>query len=254
MGIQKLLDFELEQLGASAQRERFSGSAFFKTATAVKEQGNALYKLKDYDAAAEQYTYVINAFGGRPISRGQEVLVVTKDSEKPELVYTTVSSIDAEGCVELSNGAEATTATILPVVQELLPLQTSVFMNRARCRQAIGLHKEAAQDLTTVLGLWRAANKRMLEADLEMKEAEAKGMYTARYLRARSRLALGLVKQAAADVKDALACNPPAATVKQLRQLKTEVQAAQEKYRQVNGPIAKELAKVSIFVRGGPKI
>merc|ERR1712061_939091 len=100
-------------------------------------------------------------------------------------------------------------------------------MNRARCLQNVGRNKEAAQDLTTVLGLWRAANKRMLEADLEMKEAEAKGMYTAEYLRARSRLAQGQVKLAGVDVKDALARNPPAATVKQLRQLKTEVQLAQ---------------------------
>merc|ERR1719265_1563790 len=51
-------------------------------------------------------------------------------------------------------------------------------MNRARCYQNLGMDKEAAQDLTTVIALWGAANKRMLEADPEMKEAEVKGMYT----------------------------------------------------------------------------
>jgi len=65
---------------------------------------------------------------------------------------------------------------------------------------------------------------------------------------------LGLLKQAAADVRDALGRSPPAATVKQLRELKAEVQAAQETYRQVNGPLSKELAKLAISLRGGPKI
>lgn len=143
---------------------------------------------------------------------------------------------------------------LLPVFQELLPLQTSLHMNRARCFQMLGLHREAAQDLTTVLGLWRAADRRMLEADAEMREAATKGVYTAEYLRARSRLARGLARQAATDVREALARKPPAATEKQLRQLRVEVQAAQEKQRQVNGPLAKELAKLVISLRGGPQI
>jgi len=83
----------------------------------------------------------------------------------------------------------------------------------------------------------------MLEADPEMKEAEVKGLYTAEYLRARTRLVRGFVKQAAADVRNALARKPPAATEKQLKQLKAEVQKAQEEYKRLNGPFVKELAK-----------
>lgn len=44
------------------------------------------------------------------------------------------------------------------------------------------------------------------------------------------------------------------AEVKQLKQLKVEVQAAQEKQRQLNGPLGKELAKLVISLRGGPEI
>jgi len=246
--VHKLLDFETN--GAVNFQENL-----FKAAQQVKEQGNQLFtKLKDYEAAQERYTLAINAFASRPSCQGQQVLCVGARDGKPELVLATVVSVDAEGICELSSGSEVSVSSVLPVFQELLPLHTSLYMNRARCLQNLGLHREAAQDLTIVLSLWRAADSRMLEADLEMREAEAKGLYTAEYLRGRSRLALGFAKQAAADVRSALARNPPAATAKQLRQLKEEVQAALEKHRQVNGPLAKELAKVVISLRGGPKI
>mmetsp|Transcript_74691 Transcript_74691/g.198449 ORF Transcript_74691/g.198449 Transcript_74691/m.198449 type:complete len:952 (-) Transcript_74691:41-2896(-) len=248
--VQKLLDFELN---GAATTNGFQEN-FFKACSEAKEQGNQLFKVKDFDAAQEKYAVVMNAFASRPLTRGQQVLCPGEKDGKPQLVSATVMSVDAEGLCELSSGAEVAASSLLPVIQELLPLHASVYMNRARCRQNLGLHREAAQDLTVVLGLWMAADKRMLEADMEMKEAEAKGLYTAEYLRGRSRLSRGFVKQAAADVRTALARNPPVATAKQLRQLKEEVQAALEKHRQVNGPLAKELAKVSISLRGGPKI
>mmetsp|Transcript_126198 Transcript_126198/g.403895 ORF Transcript_126198/g.403895 Transcript_126198/m.403895 type:complete len:958 (+) Transcript_126198:65-2938(+) len=252
--VQKLLDFELAGGAARDSGAQAFKDNFYKTASAVKEEGNSLFKLKDFEAAHERYTVAIEAFVKRPFSQGQQVLVICQNSGKPELVCTSVASRDAEGSCELRNGQEVPASALLPVLQELLPLETSLFMNRARCRQNLGMHLEAAQDLSAVVALWKACDRRMLEADPEMKEAEAKGLYTAEYLRARSRLTLGLIKQASLDVKDALARNPPTATVKQLRELKAEVQAAQEKHRQVNGPLAKELAKVAIFVRGGPKI
>jgi len=253
--IQKMLDFELAGGAARNSNDPAFKDSFFKTASAVKEEGNQLFKLKDFEAAHERYTVGVEAFAKRPLSQGQQVLAVRQNGGgKAELLTTSVSSVDAEGNCELRSGDEVPASSLLPIVPELLPLQTSLHMNRARCRQNLGMHLEAAQDLTAVLALWGAADRRMLEADLEMKEAEAKGLYTAEYLRARSRLALGLVKQAATDVKEALARNPPAGTVKQLRELRVEVQAAQEKYRQVNGPLAKELAKVAIGIRGGPKI
>jgi hypothetical protein len=248
--VQPLLDFEAAGGGAAALAS--AGEMPFKVGSAAKEEGNQLMKLRDYEAAHERYTLGIRAFAGKRLNRGDQVLGrgVSSD-DKPILQVATVTSIDAGGQCELDSGIEVEVSEVLPVFQELLPLQTALHMNRARSRQALGLHKEAAEDLTVVLLLWSAANPRMLEADPEMKEAEAKGLYTAEYLRGRSRLALGFLKQASADVKASLARNPPAATVKQLRELKAEVQAAQEKYKQTNGPLTREIAKVNIALRGG---
>jgi len=226
----------------------------YKTASGIKDQGNQLFKLKDFQAAHEQYTLIIKGFRNLPRAHGATVLAYTKDLTKPDLVKAGVTSVDADKVCELSNGLEIPANETLPVVNELLPLQTAAHMNRARCRQSLGLYREAAQDLTTVLHLWSAADARMLEADQEMKEAESKGLYTAEYLRGRSRLARGLLKLAAADVRAALARNPPAAMVKQLKELKAEVGAAQEEYRRVHSPLVKELARVLIGIRGGPKI
>ncbi|CAJ1350773.1 unnamed protein product [Effrenium voratum] len=241
---------------SSSQAPFSQRTDLYKAASAAKEQGNQLFKLKDFEAAAEFYSAGIAGFAQRPIAQGEQVLMKNQDTEKVKggLTRSTVLSMDAEGSCEMMNGQEAPASELLPVCQELLPLHTSLYMNRARCRQNLGQHKEAAQDLTAVLGLWEAADKRLLQADPEMKEAQEKGLYTAEYLRARSRLARGLSKAAAQDVKEALARSPPAATVKQLKQLKVEVTAAQEKQRQVNGPLAKELAKLVISLRGGPQI
>jgi len=249
--VRPLLKFETESALPSIPNIL---SNFFQTSTTLKDQGNDLFKLKDFDAAHERYSLVIEAFKARTCSHGQQVLVQGSDNGKPELVLTIVTSIDAEGECELGKGMVTHVSTVLPVTPEILPLHSSVYMNRARCRQNLGMHKEASQDLSLVLGLWRAADKRMLEADPEMREAEAKANYTAEYLRGRSRLARGLVKQAAADVKSALARNPPPATVKQLRQLKEEVNTALEKHRNLTTPLTKELAKMSISLRGMPTI
>jgi len=252
--IQKLLDFELEAASEASLAAKFKES-LFQTATTIKDQGNQLFKLKDYDAAAERYFAVIEAFRTSSRSQGQKVLHVTDIEGKQSLATSIVMSVDRDGVAcELSSGVEVAMSSTLPVFAELLPLQTSVHMNRARCLQNLDRHRDAAQDLTVVLALWRAADKRMLDADPEMKEAESKGLYTAMYLRAKARLARGLLRQASQDIKDALALSPPQATVKQLRELKTEVQKAQEEYRRVNAPLSKELAKVKIALGGGPRI
>eukprot|EP00928_Gymnodinium_smaydae_P054249 TRINITY_DN3805_c0_g1_i5.p1 TRINITY_DN3805_c0_g1~~TRINITY_DN3805_c0_g1_i5.p1 ORF type:complete len:740 (-),score=149.65 TRINITY_DN3805_c0_g1_i5:214-2433(-) len=250
--VQKLMPFETDAEARAQEPELFRQS-LYKTASNVKEQGNQLFKLKDFEAAHERYAAIVAAFAARPVSRGQCVLVAATGTTR-ELRAQSVVGVDAEGLCELADGREVPVADVLPVVSELLPLHTAAYMNRARCRQNLGMHQEAAQDLTAVLGLWAAADKRMMEADPEMKEAEAKGQYTALYLRAKSRLARGLARQAAADVKAALAREPPAPMAKQLKQLKAEVVAAQEEHRRVNGPLAKELAKLVISIRGGPKI
>eukprot|EP00435_Cladocopium_sp_Y103_P007138 s2146_g2.t1 len=203
--IQALEDFEL----SPGQAE----DSVFKFGSAAKEKGNQLFKMKDFEAAAELYSSGIAKFASRSIQRGDEEFSIQSassifavprrqdDSEKAKacLTRSTVLSLDVEGLCELSNGLEVPASELLPICQELLPLHTSLYMNRARCQQNLGRHKEASQDLTAVLGLWSAADKRLLQADPEMKEAEEKGLYTAEYLRSRSRLARGLARAAAQD-------------------------------------------------------
>jgi len=253
--VQALLPFENSPEAREASKNLYSQS-LFKGASATKEEGNQLFKLKDSEAATERYTMLIDAMAGVPRKQYQQVLAVDasgSDGSGPgpkSLKSTMIKSIDGRtGECELSDGSEVPASAMVPVHNELLPLQTAGYMNRARCRQTLGFQRESAQDLTMVIALWACADKRMMEADPEMKEAEAKGVCTAYYLRGRSRLNRGLVKAAAADVRDALARNPPAAISKQLRVLKGEVQAMQEQVRQVNGPLARELAKVVIMIR-----
>jgi tetratricopeptide (TPR) repeat protein len=248
--VQALLPFELTPKADEADLFKES---LWKAGSAAKEEGNQLYKLKDFDAASERYSAIINGFAHKARTAGQQVLAVTEENGKAFLKVDVVRDC-RDGVCDLMSGAEVRANSTLPIVQELLPLQTTAHMNRARCYQSLGLHCEAAQDLSVVLGLWAAVDKRMCAADPEMKEAETKGLYTALFLRAKSRLARGYVKQAASDVKDALAREPPAATVKQIRELKTQIQAALEQHRRVNGPLSHELAKVSIALRGMPKI
>merc|ERR1712136_400867 len=247
--VRKLLDFE--EVSTSADEFAAFRENLFKAASAAKEEGNQLFKLKDYDAAIERYSTIICAFASRPRTQGSVVLVRSGN----RLKTVTVTSVDRDdGTCSLSDGSEISPGAALPVLPELLPLHTAAYMNRARCRQNLGFHLEAVQDLSLVLGLWTAADPRMLEADPEMQDASTKGHYTAQYLRARSAVACGFVKLAATDVKDALARNPPAATVKQLRQLKCEVQAVQEEHRRVNGPLSKELARLKIALGAGPEL
>lgn len=242
-----LLDFEATP--PQVTDELFSTpGALYKTATKWKEEGNSLYKLKDFDAAIEWYTGIVAAFARRPLKTGDAVLVAGGDGLRAMMLR----SVDREtGAAELMDGTETSRDASLAVYPELLPLQTAAHMNRARCLQAIGRQQAAAQDLTIVLALWSAADRRMLDADAEMKEACVKGLCTARYLRSRSRLARGLVKQAAADVREGLAGSPPPAMAKQLREVKAEVQKGLEELRRLNSPLAKEFAKVKIAL-GGP--
>jgi len=49
-------------------------SNFFQASSNLKEQGNELFKLKDFDAAQERYTLVIEAFKARTCCTGSRFL------------------------------------------------------------------------------------------------------------------------------------------------------------------------------------
>eukprot|EP00439_Symbiodinium_sp_Y106_P026164 s4122_g3.t1 len=99
--VQALQDFELTTVP--------SEDSLFKSATADKERGNQLFKLKDYEAASEFYGTALARFAARPVGRGEQVLLRRQDPDKEgksALALATVLSVDSEGLCELSNGAE----------------------------------------------------------------------------------------------------------------------------------------------------
>ncbi|CAE7786298.1 unnamed protein product, partial [Symbiodinium necroappetens] len=99
--VQALQDFELTTVP--------SEDSLFKSATADKERGNQLFKLKDYEAASEFYGTALARFAARPVGRGEQVLLRRQDHDKEgksALALATVLSVDSEGLCELSNGAE----------------------------------------------------------------------------------------------------------------------------------------------------
>ena len=117
--------------------------------------------MKDFEAAAEFYSLGIAKFAARTPQPGDAVLFIESEKSGKALRRSTLLSVDKEGLCELSNSVsdslEAPLTELLPICQELLPLQSSLYMNRARCRQNLGRHREASQDLTAVLALWAAA-------------------------------------------------------------------------------------------------
>merc|ERR1719387_2912304 len=75
--VQELLDFEVAEAqdaaadgGAKQRAERSTKfrEDLFGTAAVLKEQGNALFKIKDFEAAAERYTAVVEAVRSQPRS------------------------------------------------------------------------------------------------------------------------------------------------------------------------------------------
>merc|ERR1712186_148080 len=86
--LQQLLDFETDGAAKAGEATGLQES-LYKVALVIKEHGNQLFKLKDYEAAHEEYTSVINAFCVRPLSGGEQVLIATQKGSKPELVVAT---------------------------------------------------------------------------------------------------------------------------------------------------------------------
>merc|ERR1719502_2083134 len=93
--VQALLPFELEARPDEAANLA-SMQTFYKTASAIKDEGNQLYKIKDYDAAIERYSTIVAAFAAKPRTHMQ-VLMVSNEGAKPELKAHAVRSCDAEG-------------------------------------------------------------------------------------------------------------------------------------------------------------
>lgn len=159
----------------------------------VKDQGNELFKLKDFAAAVKHYSIALNRlrkfeckFGSRPA----ELLEPAPDSSSSSATSSSHPSfppwvlMNHGGALTLGFVKWADPATqkadiylykpgepkqlllkgasfrqLVLVHEEMLLLHSSLYMNRARCYVNLGSQAAAAQDLSMVIGLWAARSE-----------------------------------------------------------------------------------------------
>jgi len=256
--VRPLEDFELQP--ESARQQAFVED-LYGSIEAAKEDANVLFKLKDYAAAAQLYGSAIDAMRHfRLPEPGSECWVLMNHGGA--LVLGAVRSTDettqkAEVSLyrpdvdQLQVYRGAPWRVLIPVHEEHLALHSSLYSNRAKSLVQLGLHQEAAQDLTVTIGLWAARDEgarrgggRMARPLTDAEVAEQREQLTrAYYLRARTRLARSKLAPARNDLAEALALQPPPALESLLRQLERDLELAQREQARSNRRLAKEVAK-----------
>lgn len=242
-----LEDFEVRD--DSAVCKEFADD-LYTAAAYYKDCANKLFKMQDFEAAADHYARVIEELRRfRAVSSAADCWVLVNHGGA--LVAGAVSVTDMPGQIadvtlQSSTGAAQVVCgvpwrVLIPVHASQLQLQSSLYMNSARALSQLGRHQEAAQNLSVALGLWSADCQSTAShvSDSERHEQKAKALF----LRAKARLARLRVAPARADLKEALALDPPEAMCKQLRQLEREIELAQREQVRSNKRLAKEIAK-----------
>jgi len=222
--IRALEEFESK---TGLQKTMDENSDFFACCSVLKEQGNTLFKLKDYETASWWYGQIVNQFMSRELREEHWVMLMRDGSLELARVRSVVSN-DLVNLVFDKNGKQmglsnVSAAALVPVFHDHLLLQTSVYMNRARCFANLNKNQEAAQDLTTVIGLWGCVNV-LPDPEDGAREAASEGLCKAHYLRGKTRLGRGRHDLAASDVKAAMAGNPAPALLRQIRQLERDIE------------------------------
>lgn len=246
--VRSLEEFELQ---SEADRTKAFQNDVYSAASKSKEGANMLFKLKDFDAAAEHYSFAINALrefkGG---STGDLILV----NQAGALVLGSIADVDTDSLkanVRLKRQSDAEFQllvgvpwrTLVPVHEEQLQLHSSLYMNRSRCFSQTGRYQHAAQDLSIVLGLWSTPPRRGTSHGEKSAEERKEQLTKAYYLRAKTRLARMKFTLARADVAEAWKLEPPDATAKLLRQFEREVDIAQKELERSNKKLAKEISR-----------
>lgn len=271
--IDALQPLEASELSTEASWRQHFEEDLYRAAAATKDAANALFKLRDFEAAIDMYSRAIEelqrvsgpdpeacgAEEGRPVLRGTRVLAnqggclalgsiqsVAPELEQADVLFDPSGSESAEGC--LVKGAPWRTLIQVHVTE--LQLQTGLYMNRARSWSQLGCHQDAAPDLSIVIGLWSSVAPGMLPPpgasghlpnDGERRDALLKAFF----LRAKGRVARMRIGPATADLQAAWALDPPDATAKLLRQLERDLAAAKKEQARSNKRIAKEIAKLA---------
>jgi len=217
----------------------------YAAAAQVKEEGNILFRLGDYDAAAEWYGYAIDQLLQFHLpGQGEECWVLM--NQGGELVLGSVRSVDADGQkaeiamyrpdverIQIFDGAPW--RVLIPVHDRHLLLQSTLYTNRAKSLAQLGCHQESAQQLTIAIGLWAARDEgarrsggrlaRPLSSD-ELDERQEQ-LTKAYYLRAKTRLARKKIESARRDLFEARALNPLGPMAALLAQLEGDILIAQ---------------------------
>merc|ERR1719468_708947 len=121
-------------------------------------------------------------------------------------------------------------------------------MNRARGLAKDGAKPAEESALTVAIALWTASN----EAGANISASERNEQLIKCFcLRARTRLARMRVEAARVDITAAWPLEPSDASSKLLRQLESEVWAAQREQTRSNKRLAKEIAKFADGVMSG---
>eukprot|EP00746_Dinoflagellata_sp_MGD_P015610 gnl/MRDRNA2_/MRDRNA2_134759_c0_seq1.p1 gnl/MRDRNA2_/MRDRNA2_134759_c0~~gnl/MRDRNA2_/MRDRNA2_134759_c0_seq1.p1 ORF type:complete len:449 (-),score=97.85 gnl/MRDRNA2_/MRDRNA2_134759_c0_seq1:46-1392(-) len=235
----------------------------YSTATKGKEGGNELFKMKDYQSAIEQYTMVIDELRRfQPAPGGAETQQWVLVNHEGSLSLGGVRASDSlsERCEvglykadvnQVKVLAGVPWRTLIPVHEDYLLLQSSLYMNRARCWMQFNRNKEAAQDLSMVIGLWEAKDegarrcqgrfaRELTGAEVAEKREQLTKAY---YLRAKTRAARSKYDLANADIQASLAQNPSAETKRLLDLLEREITLSHKEQVQSNKRIAKEISK-----------
>lgn len=128
-------------VGDLSPLEPFERSPPLTDADALKSQGNTLYGLKDFEAAAERYEAAIKAMRkGCTLSEGQKVLVISPEEKsrpvRPAIVATLVDA-DVEVVFVDDDGIDTDGDAVLPqsklvTVAEPTELHIALYLNLAR--------------------------------------------------------------------------------------------------------------------------
>lgn len=254
-------------------------------ASRVKDQGNVLFKLGDFEAAGEWYGKAIAALQSFKLPASPDtphlvlvnragvltpgrVLEVEADSQRADVSLRTSSTGGQRSdessrafpgslcCRSRRNPAASDSSVVsgapwralIQVHQELLPLHGSLLLNRARALSQVLYYQEAAQDLSLVIALWSVLG--LLEPSSQPPEQQEQ-LTKALYLRAKTRLSRMRIEPARQDLQAAWALSPPEATADLLRRLEREIDQAQKEKVRSNKKLAKEIAKFADNVMSG---
>jgi len=207
----------------------------------LKEHGNIIYKLADFTSAAEQYRAAIsNLAGPATVGAGCEVLVKRAERIKEgPMMQAAVVLCAEDDSVDIMYHEDDSEEDGVPLVRiikcgphETAPLQTSLYLNLARCYLSL------PQSASTAV---QYAERAVALATWAKKTGTGPGAShtTALYLRAKAHLARKRYKEALKDVEAALELDPGN---KQALGLLNKIPKEQERSKKSDRRLAKEVA------------